>query len=304
MHLRTPSGGCRDVRVAVGTVLGGPAATRTAGASTTNGRIAVFGDSLAVQAGPYIERAAEAGDVKLTIYAFPGTAPCDFLGVLQDALTSKDPGRRALRVPGQQLRDVHAGPTRGQPLAGDAMIAKYRADLEAAADQTARANRPLILASPPAARGMHELWQQLDDLYRQIAATHPGVQYLDAGTDIAPGGQFAADAAVPRPGIEAPAGSDRCAGPRDPGSRSAAGTGCTSAVAHSRVRHSSARAIRRERCATPGTSSVPPSRPSANVPDPPERGTEPDEVAVLREGRGKVAFVPCASATPNREPTP
>ena len=216
MHLRTPF--WRLVAtcvVAVGTVLGGPAATRPAGASTTNGRVAVFGDSLAVQAGPYLARAAKALHVKLTIYAFPGTAPCDFLGVLDDVLTSKDPDIVLFAFRGNSFVTCMLDGS-GQPLAGDAVIAKYRADLEAAADQTVRANRPLILASPPAARGMHELWQQLDDLYRQIAATHPGVQYVDAGTDIAPGGQFAATQPCLARERKHPPGKSRC---RSAGSR-------------------------------------------------------------------------------------
>jgi hypothetical protein len=78
----------------------------------------------------------------------------------------------------------------GRALTGLPMLVKYKTDTETAAAMTTRLHRPFLVASPPAPEGKMAIWRSLDDVYRQIAVSLPGVQYVDAGQDIAPGGQF------------------------------------------------------------------------------------------------------------------
>jgi hypothetical protein len=57
---------------------------------------------------------------------------------------------------------------------------------------TIQAGVPLVIASPPASEKYSGNWQQLDTVFRDIAAAHqPYVQYTDAGSQIAPDGVFA-----------------------------------------------------------------------------------------------------------------
>jgi hypothetical protein len=153
-------------------------------------RISVYGDSLSVQSAPYLTGVANALGLRLSIHAFSGTAPCDFLAILRKELASNPPALVLFAFSGNSIATCMLDAT-GHPLTGDAVVAKYRADTEAAADATTQAHRPFLLASPPAPRGKEAVWKALDDLYREIAATHVGVQYVDAGQDIAPAGQFA-----------------------------------------------------------------------------------------------------------------
>ena len=69
-------------------------------------------------------------------------------------------------------------------------VAKYRSDVEAAVLASHQARRPIVLASPPVARGREAEWHALDAYYRQTAATTSRVRYVDAGANIAPHGRF------------------------------------------------------------------------------------------------------------------
>jgi hypothetical protein len=153
-------------------------------------RVTIYGDSLAVEAGPYLERAARQQHVVLKVEAYPGTAPCDYVPVLAADLASRPPDVAVFAFSGNSFVTCMLD-LAGQPLTGDAIVAKYRTDVAAAVAAAARAGRPLVLASPPIARGREAEWLQLDTYYRELAATQSAVHYLDAGTHIAPRGQFA-----------------------------------------------------------------------------------------------------------------
>jgi len=155
-------------------------------------RVSVYGDSLSVQAGPYLAGVGRAFGLRVTVRAFSGTAPCDFLDPLRKDLAA-GPGPPDLVLfafSGNSVGTCMLDAS-GRPLTGVALLAKYRADTVAAADLTTAAHRPFLVASPPAPRGKEGIWKALDDVYRDVATTHPGVQYVDAGQDIAPGGEFA-----------------------------------------------------------------------------------------------------------------
>jgi len=157
--------------------------------ATQRPRVFVYGDSLSVQADPYLTAIGKIFGLTIKVHAFSGTAPCDFLPFLQSDLGAKRPDVVLFAFSGNSIATCMLDDT-GKPLVGAAVLAKYRADTDAAIEATTRAHLPFLLASPPAPEAKSATWKQFDDLYRAIAASHPGVQYVDAGQDIAPGGQF------------------------------------------------------------------------------------------------------------------
>jgi hypothetical protein len=152
----------------------------------------VYGDSLVTQAEPYLSPVARALGMKLRTRAFGGIAPCDELASLGTDLRQLRPAIVVFAFSGNSFTDCMRG-ANGALLQGDQLVAKYHDDLEAAARITTLAGVPLVLASPPASNQRMASWDQLDAVYREVAAAHqPEVQYTDAGVQIAPDGQFVA----------------------------------------------------------------------------------------------------------------
>lgn len=180
--------GARAVTIAAIALALTPTFAGPAGAATRH--VTIYGDSLTVQAEPYLDQVASRLRVDLTARAAPGTAPCDYLSVLRDDLASSPPDVVVFAFSGNSfitcMRDAS-----GNPLTGNALLTKYRDDVVAAVADATRARRPIVLASPPISIGRETEWQLLDAFYRELATTRPGVHYLDAGTGIAPHGHFA-----------------------------------------------------------------------------------------------------------------
>jgi hypothetical protein len=57
------------------------------------------------------------------------------------------------------------------------------------------------------------IWKALDDVYRQIATSHSGVQYVDAGQDIAPGGVYSSTQQCEPYETRIPEAKGSCTGP-------------------------------------------------------------------------------------------
>jgi hypothetical protein len=153
-------------------------------------RVFVYGDSLAVQSEPYFAAVAKALDLKVTVRAFGGIAPCDALGWLQKDVQHSRPQIVVFAFSGNSQSECMRD-TSGQLLLGASLLSKYRTDIETAIATAAHARVPFVLASPPAIENRRDTWKQLDLLYRDIAAQHPDIQYTDAGAQIAPDGQYA-----------------------------------------------------------------------------------------------------------------
>jgi hypothetical protein len=151
--------------------------------------VLVYGDSLTVQASPYLTAVSQQFGLNMTAQAFAGLAPCDFLSFLRKDLRHRHPDLVVFAFSGNSVETCMLDPS-GQPLRGLPMLAKYRADTETAADLATAARVPFVVVSPPASRGKEDVWKELDTIYRNIAATHVGVQYVDGGQNIAPGGVF------------------------------------------------------------------------------------------------------------------
>jgi hypothetical protein len=155
-------------------------------------RVFVYGDSLVVQAEPYLASVANALDLEVTPNAFGGIAPCDALAPLAHDLRYSTPHLVVFAFSGNSFSDCMRD-TNGALLTGGDVLARYRTDIETAVLIATHAGVPFVLASPPAREDGNGNWQELDTMFREIAAAHePFVQYADAGAQIAPDGQFAA----------------------------------------------------------------------------------------------------------------
>ena len=150
--------------------------------------VVLYGDSLAWEARDQFT-AAFAGlpDVQVTTRTFGGTAPCDWLEHMRDDAASLRPGAVVVEFSGNALtpcmRDLA-----GQPLTGDAYLARYRADTETVLDIfEPYGTRVYFAGSPmpdparvPGARG-----NELNAMYTAEASSHPtGVEYVDAGAAV------------------------------------------------------------------------------------------------------------------------
>jgi hypothetical protein len=154
-------------------------------------QVFVYGDSLVVQAEPYLTSVAASLDMTVTVRAFGGIAPCDELGSLAQDLRDSQPHVVVFAFSGNSFSDCMRDEN-GRLFTGADVLAKYRSDIDAAAQMAIQAGVPFVVASPPASEDHSGNWEQLDTVFRDIAAAHqPYVQYADAGSQIAPDGLFA-----------------------------------------------------------------------------------------------------------------
>jgi hypothetical protein len=165
--------------------------SRTGAGPVVHQRVSVYGDSLANQSKPYSAIVGDFLGLTVTTQASTGAAPCNSLPQLQHDLADNQVDLVVWAFSGNSLGTCMLDRT-GQPLTGAATLAKYRSDTEAAIDAASKAHVLFVLASPPAPRSAGDVWEQLDAVYRQLAVADPAIQYADAGTAIAPDGQFLA----------------------------------------------------------------------------------------------------------------
>lgn len=154
-------------------------------------RIIIYGDSLVTQAEPYLEIVSKALGLQVEARALGGTAPCDFLSPLQDDLDAKRVDLVVWAFSGNSIGSCMVD-EKGTLRSGQAVLDKYRADTEQAIGAAEQANVDFVLASPPAPHLPGDPWEQLDTVYREVAAAHPRIQYADAGVAISPDGKFIA----------------------------------------------------------------------------------------------------------------
>lgn len=167
----------------------GPSVSRQ---SPHEAHVIVYGDSLVVQAAPYLTSVARALDIEVTVRAYGGIAPCDATPQMVRDLKERSPNLVLYAFSGNSFSDCMRDGNDAVATYDD-VISKYRTDLERAAAITTQAGVPFLIASPPAAQDRADEWRELDTVFRTIAADRqPQVQYADAGVQIAPDGEFAA----------------------------------------------------------------------------------------------------------------
>ncbi len=145
--------------------------------------VAVYGDSLALQAEPYFRRLMSAQDaVNITYYSsYGGTAPCDWLPKMRAMAATTRLEAVVLEFSGNAQTGCMAGVGYYTP----AYYAKYRADTMAALAIWLPTGARVFLIGAPVTRVQQARipkWNTLNLQYQQIASADPQhVTYVDAG---------------------------------------------------------------------------------------------------------------------------
>ena len=151
--------------------------------------VIIYGDSLVTQAEPYLQIVSRALGLEVEARAIGGTAPCDFVPRIEEDIAAERVDLAVWAFSGNSVGSCMLGAD-GKPVGGEAMLDRYRDDTEQAIEAAEAGNVPFVLASPPAPHLPGDVWEQLDSVYRLLAASHPRIQYADAGVAISPDGEF------------------------------------------------------------------------------------------------------------------
>ncbi len=157
-------------------------------------RVAVYGDSLAMQAEPYFKLLLAANDTANTTFysSYGGTAVCDWMAKMRKVAATMHVEAAMLEFSGNAMTPCMAGLSYGTP----AYLAKYRADTMAAIALWARAGAHVFLVGAPVTRQHQQSDphpEALNFLYATIAAADPQhVTFVDAGAAVEePDGTYA-----------------------------------------------------------------------------------------------------------------
>jgi hypothetical protein len=178
----------------VGGIAAGAAWAHDPGQGTAKKRAAlplvtVYGDSLVVQARPYLALVGHNLGLSVAVNAVGGTAPCDSLPTLRHDVATERMAVVVWAFSGNSQSACMKSGSSGY-LTGTAKLAKYRTDTQTAIGLAGRDGALFVLASPPANRTSGDSWDILDTMYRALVFANPTVQYADAGAAIAPDGHF------------------------------------------------------------------------------------------------------------------
>ena len=167
-------------------------------------RAALFGDSLAFEAaGDFVFSARLAG-YGVETHVFGGTAPCDWLGDLAE-LAARPPAERPAVALIEFTGNAFTSCMRpgGATLSDDEIVAAYERDGATFVTGLLGAGIRPVFALAPAVDHV-SLVPRINDTWRSLAATYPGVAVIDAGIPVeAPDGSFART--LPCAGWEGPA---------------------------------------------------------------------------------------------------
>jgi hypothetical protein len=186
----TPDGGGYWLVGQDGGVFGSGDASYLGGAPVppSQSRIGLFGDSLSSQARRYFTYVAGGTALQVVGSTFGGTAVCDALSAIEADAELLHLSAAVLQFSGDDATPCMAGYAAGSP----AFFAKYRSDMEKAISiLTAAGVRVFLAGAPPTSTAAGSV--NLDDLnqmYAGLAATHPGVSYVDAGAAVTVDGAF------------------------------------------------------------------------------------------------------------------
>jgi hypothetical protein len=157
-------------------------------------RVVLYGDSLAVEAGPaFVEAMGEHSRAAVDVKAVPGAALCDMLDTMRgDASGSAGPRPAVvvLEFAGNNATPCVAGGD-GTPLRGAALAERYAADIAAAVELFAAADVRVVIAGPPPAPGLPgEATDLIDEAELSLVTRWAGidigqVRYSPAGDTVA-----------------------------------------------------------------------------------------------------------------------
>jgi hypothetical protein len=188
-------------------VAAGAAALVVAGVATVvlhrpeprpGGLVLLYGDSLATEAsGDFVNELRRTTDADVITRVVPGEAPCDALDDMQADVALR-PAVVVISYSGNNGTPCIRGPG-GEVLSGDALVARYDADVRQATEMFATAGARVVLVGGPEAPGLPGgASGVIADDYRRIVNEWAGrdlgrVRYAPAGAAVSgPGGAFAA----------------------------------------------------------------------------------------------------------------
>ena len=154
-------------------------------------KVALFGDSLSAQAGPFFAKAGYAtGRALVRTLDQGGTAPCDWLNKMRGVAMEWHPEAVALEFVGDNFTPCMTG----YAIGSDAWLAKYKADTEEAITIFEDAGARVFLVGAPAmfSPTLNASEILINDEYMEMAGASLDVTYVDAGAAVeTPAGGFA-----------------------------------------------------------------------------------------------------------------
>jgi hypothetical protein len=144
-------------------------------------RVDLFGDSLGYQAEPYLDMfLAQTHDYTVSNHTYGGTATCDWLSRMAAAADER-PQAVLLVFSGNAFTPCMDGVT----LHGPKYYELYRTYTKQAIGIFSAVGVHVFLVGTPVDESSMTGWDQLDDIYRQLAQENPlTVTYVDAGASV------------------------------------------------------------------------------------------------------------------------
>ena len=151
-------------------------------------RIALYGDSLGMEAGPYFTYLAQEAGASTLVRTYGGLAVCDFLQDMASDAASWQPTAAVLEFSGDNFTPCMDG----DPIGSAQYYAKYRSDLQSAIDIFRPYGTEVFLTGVPydALPAANGNVSNLNQLFASVAAANPGVTYVDAGQAVMANGAF------------------------------------------------------------------------------------------------------------------
>ena len=149
---------------------------------------ALYGDSLGMEAAPFLTYMAATTGASVLLRAYNGWAICDDLDAMASDAASRHPSVALVEFSGNALTPCMAGFTMGTTDYYD----KYQSDAQQAIDILGAAGIPVVLIGPPT-----NAWANLsanvvflNQIYASLAAANTRVTYDDAGQSVLDDGRF------------------------------------------------------------------------------------------------------------------
>jgi hypothetical protein len=151
-------------------------------------RIALYGDSLAMQSAQDFQYLTGTAGGSTLLRAYGGIAICDVLPELADDAESWQPTVAVLEFSGDDLTPCMKGYMAGSP----AYYAKYETDARAAVSTLRSEGVQVVLIGAPIDADAHASsnTEHLNAMYASLAARVRGVSYDDAGQSVLAHGKF------------------------------------------------------------------------------------------------------------------
>jgi len=150
-------------------------------------RIALYGDSLAMESAPDFALIANAAGASARVRAYGGLAVCDFLRTMSSDVAAWQPTAVVLVFSGDNFTPCMAG----DPIGSPQYYEKYQTDIQTAIDIVRPYGTKVFLIGGPfdGLPAQNQNVAALNRLYASVAAT-TGVTYVDAGQAVMANGAF------------------------------------------------------------------------------------------------------------------